>query len=177
MTTTMWDLHLIMLPISLRRIQICSIQHSSLYFAILWMDVSKLLSRPSLAAERHSKDNQIIVQAQVSSRPLCYPSPVLSPNNTLHPVQDEHPHLDSGKMYSVTTQLNFTLSEIFTSLECAKLRTISCLRHNDSGSPNLFDKHHIKSQIQSLLLPDLTARKTMEYIGIVWLMTVVGFCM
>ena len=37
--------------------------------------VSKLLSGPSLAAERHSKDDQIIVQAQVSSRPLRNPSP------------------------------------------------------------------------------------------------------
>jgi hypothetical protein len=35
--------------------------------------VSKLLSGPSLAAERHSKDDQIIVQAQVSSRPLRNP--------------------------------------------------------------------------------------------------------
>ena len=32
--------------------------------------VSKLLFGPSLTAERHSKDAQIIVQAQVSYRPL-----------------------------------------------------------------------------------------------------------
>jgi chitin synthase len=89
--------------------------------------VSKFLSGPSLAAERHNKDDQIIVQAQVSSRPLRNPSPVLSPNNTLPAVQDEHPHLDPGKTYPITTQLNFTLSEIFTSLERAKLWTISCI--------------------------------------------------
>ncbi|KAF8871933.1 P-loop containing nucleoside triphosphate hydrolase protein [Gymnopilus junonius] len=40
--------------------------------------VSKLLSGPSLAAERHNKDQSIIVQAQVSSRPLRQPSPILS---------------------------------------------------------------------------------------------------
>ena len=89
--------------------------------------VSKLLSGPSLAAERHNKDDQIIVQAQISSRPLCNSSPVLSPNNTLPAVQDEHPRLDPGKTYPVTTQLIFTLSEIFTSLEHAKLWTISCI--------------------------------------------------
>src|SRR5882757_6161079 len=122
--------------------------------------VSKLLSGPSLAVERHSKDDKIIVQAQVSSRPLRNLSPVLSPNNTLHALQDEHPHLDPAKTYPVTTQLDFTLSEIFASLECAKLWTISCIRPNDSGSPNSFDKRRVKSQIRSLLLPDLTARKT-----------------
>ena len=127
--------------------------------------VSKLLSGPSLAAERHSKDDQIIVQAQVSSRPLRNPSPVLSPNNTLPAVQDEHPRLDPGKTYPVTTQLNFTLSEIFSCLERAKLWTISCIRPNDSGSPNSFDKRRVKSQIRSLLLPDLTARKTTDFIA------------
>ena len=126
--------------------------------------VSKLLSGPSLAAERHSKDDEIIVQAQVSSRPLRSPSPVLS-SNTLPAAQDDHPYLDPGKTYPVTTQLNFTLSEIFTSLERAKLWTISCIRPNDSGSPNSFDKRRVKSQIRSLLLPDLTARKTTEYVA------------
>ena len=127
--------------------------------------VSKLLSGPSLAAERHSKDDQIIVQAQVSSRPLRNPSPVLSPDNTLPPAQDEHPRLDPAKTYPVSTQINFTLSEIFASLEHAKLWTISCIRPNDSGSPNSFDKRRVKSQIRSLLLPDLTGRKTTEYVA------------
>ena len=127
--------------------------------------VSKLLSGPSLAAERHNKDDQIIVQAQVSSRPLRNPSPVLSSNSASPAGQDEHPRLDPGKTYPVTTQLNFTLSEILTSLERAKLWTISCIRPNDSGSPNSFDKRRVKSQIRSLLLPDLTARKTVEYVA------------
>ena len=51
---------------------------------------------------RHIKDDQI-VQAQVSSKPLRSPSPVLSSSNTLPAVQDEHPCLDPGKMYPITT--------------------------------------------------------------------------
>ncbi|RDB20078.1 Chitin synthase 8 [Hypsizygus marmoreus] len=127
--------------------------------------VSKLLSGPSLAAERHTKDENIIVQAQVSSRPLRQPTPILSSNNTLPPSADEHPHLDPGKTYSVTTQINFTLSEIFSSLDRTRLWNISCIRPNDSGSPNSFDKRRVKSQIRALLLPDLASRRSAEYVA------------
>lgn len=123
--------------------------------------VSKLLSGPSLAAERHSKDENIIVQAQVSSRPLRQPTPILSPDGS---SSDEHPRLDPSKTYPVTAQLNFTTSEIFASLDKAQLWTITCIRPNDSSSPNSFDKRRVKNQIRSLLLPDLVARKSVEYV-------------
>ena len=70
--------------------------------------VSKLFSGPSLAAERHSKDDDIIVQAQVSSRPLRQPTPIYPSTD------DEHPRLDPNKTYPITTQLNFSLSELFS---------------------------------------------------------------
>ncbi|KAF8967535.1 chitin synthase [Flammula alnicola] len=127
--------------------------------------VSKLLSGPSLAAEKHYKDDSIIVQAQVSSRPLRQPSPILSSNNTLPPQEEDHPRLDPAKTYPVTAQLNFTLSELFSSLDRTKLWTISCIRPNDSSSANSFDKRRVKAQIRSLLLPDLIARKSTEYIA------------
>ncbi|KAF9443985.1 glycosyltransferase family 2 protein [Macrolepiota fuliginosa MF-IS2] len=127
--------------------------------------VSKLLSGPSLAAERHSKDENIIVQAQVLSRPLRQPSPILSSfgGTTPSPV-DDHPRLDPSKTHPVTTQLNFTLSEIFSTLDKTRLWTISCIRPNDSSSPNSFDKRRVKAQIRALLLPDLVARKSVEYV-------------
>jgi chitin synthase len=125
--------------------------------------VSKLFSGPSMAVERHSKDDTIIVQAQVSSRPLRQPTPIISPSAS-HQTADDHPQLDISKVYPVTTQLNFTLSEIFASLDRTRLWTISCIRPNDSGSPNSFDKRRVKAQIRSLLLPDIIARRSTEYI-------------
>jgi chitin synthase len=125
--------------------------------------VSKLFSGPSMAVERHSKDDTMIVQAQVSSRPLRQPTPIMSPNGSQQ-IADDHPQLDISKVYPVTTQLNFTLSEIFASLDSARLWTISCIRPNDSGSPNSFDKRRVKAQIRSLLLPDIIARRSSEYI-------------
>lgn len=125
--------------------------------------VSKLLSGPSLATERHSKDENIVVQAQVSSRPLRQPTPILSSTGTPPSPVDEHPRLDPGKTYPVTAQLNFTLSEVFASLDRTRLWTITCIRPNDSSSPNSFDKRRVKNQIRLLLLPDLVARRSVEY--------------
>jgi chitin synthase len=126
--------------------------------------VSKLFSGPSLAAERHSKDDGIIVQAQVSSRPLRQPSPIFSVEKTLPSPEDEHPRLDPNKTYPITTQLNFSLSEVFSSLDRTRLWSILCIRPNDSSSPNSFDKRRVKSQIRSLLLPDVIARRSAEYV-------------
>lgn len=126
--------------------------------------VSKLFSGPSLAAERHSKDDGIIVQAQVSSRPLRQPTPIYSADNSLLSPEDEHPRLDPNKTYSITTQMNFSLSEVFSSLDRTRLWSILCIRPNDSSSPNSFDKRRVKSQIRSLLLPDVIARRSIEYV-------------
>ncbi|CAL1699920.1 unnamed protein product [Somion occarium] len=126
--------------------------------------ISKLMSGPSLATERHSKDESIIVQAQVSSHPLRHPTPIAASDGTIPLPTEEHPHLDNSKVYPVTTQLNYTLSEIAASLDRARLWTVSCIRPNDSGSPNSFDKRRVKMQIKSLLLPDLVARRKKEFV-------------
>jgi chitin synthase len=126
--------------------------------------VSKLVSGPSLAAERHSKDEAIIVQAQASSRPLRSPTTIASPDGSAPPSSDEHARLDSSKIYPVTTQLNHTLSEIIASLDRTRIWTISCIRPNDSGSPNSFDKRRVRAQVRSMLIPDVVARRSVEFI-------------
>lgn len=126
--------------------------------------VVKLMSGPSLAAERHSKDETIIVQAQVSSRPLRQPTTVPAPDGSLPPSTEDHPRLDPGKAYPVTTQINYTLSEIIYCLDRTKHWTVSCIRPNDSGSPNSFDKRRVKAQIRSLLLPDMIVRRRVHFV-------------
>ncbi|KAH9045438.1 glycosyltransferase family 2 protein [Lactarius pseudohatsudake] len=125
--------------------------------------ISKLFAGPSLAAEKHSKDESMIVQAQVSSKPLRHPTLVTSSSHA--EADEDHSHLDPSKVYPVTTQLNFALSEIIANLDRARLWTVSCIRPNDSGSPNSFDKRRIKTQIRSLLLPNIIARRKTEYIA------------
>jgi len=126
--------------------------------------VSKLVSSPSLAAERHSKDEGIIVQAQVSSRPLSSPIPITTPDGSAPLASEEYARLDASKIYPVTTRLNHTLSEIIASLDRTSLRMISCIRPNDSCSPNLFDKCHVKVQMRSMLIPDVVVRWSVEFI-------------
>ncbi|KAG1857448.1 glycosyltransferase family 2 protein [Suillus subluteus] len=126
--------------------------------------MSKLVSGPSLAAERHSKDEAIIVQAQVSSRPLRSPTPIAFPDGSVPPASEEHARLDTSKIYPVTTQLNHTLSEIIASLDHTHLWTLSCIRPNDSNSPNSFDKRRVKAQVRSMLIPDIVARRSIEFV-------------
>ncbi|KAI5116392.1 hypothetical protein M0805_005329 [Coniferiporia weirii] len=123
--------------------------------------VSKLVSGPSLATETHNQDSSIVVQAQVSSRPLRHAT-TLNPDGTSS--SDEPSQLDAAKTYPITTQLNNTLSELFFSLDRAHLWTVSCIRPNDSGSPNSFDKRRVRAQIRALLLPDIIARRKTEYV-------------
>ncbi|KAG6332690.1 hypothetical protein ID866_6397 [Astraeus odoratus] len=127
--------------------------------------VAKLVSGPSLSTEKHSKDEAITVQAQVSSRPLRQPTPIILPDGSAPHVNDEQPQLDPAKIYPVSTQLNFTMSELFASLDRTTLWTISCIRPNDSGSPNSFDKRRVKAQVRSYLVPDLIARRSVQYVA------------
>jgi chitin synthase len=120
------------------------------------------MSGLGIALERHHKDKSILVQAQIISHPIRHPIPVALPDGALSP-EDEHAELDPGKTYAVMTQLNYTLSQIFANLDRTKHWTISCIRPNDSGLPNSFNKRRVKAQIHSLLLPDIVARYQTEF--------------
>ncbi|EJF62220.1 chitin synthase [Dichomitus squalens LYAD-421 SS1] len=126
--------------------------------------IAKLMAGPSLATERHSKDESIIVQAQVSSRPLRSPTAITSRDGTTVAPGEDHARLDPSKVYPVTTQLNYALSEIMWNLDRARLWTVSCIRPNDSGTANSFDKRRVKAQIRALLLPDIASRKKHDFV-------------
>jgi len=100
----------------------------------------------------------------VSSHPLRSPTPITTPDGSAPFASEEYARLDASKIYTMTTQLNHTLSEIIVSLDRTSLWTISCVCPNDSGSPNLFDKCHVKAQVWSMLIPDVVARRSVEFI-------------
>ena len=123
--------------------------------------ISKLMSGVGMALEKHPKDETIVVQAQVFSRPIRQPTPITPPNGAA--PSDPHAELDISKTYAVTTQINYTLSQIFATMDHTRHWFVSCIRPNDSGSANSFDKRRVKAQIRSLLLPDIVARRQKEF--------------
>ncbi|KZO98083.1 glycosyltransferase family 2 protein [Calocera viscosa TUFC12733] len=127
--------------------------------------VAKLVCGPSLATEAHSTDPGIVVQAQVSSRPLRSATPILDPAGNLPEESDPRNVLDAQKPCPVTTQLNYTISELLQNLDRTRLWNLWCIRPNDSSSPNSFDKRRVRAQVRSMLLADLIARKTPEYVA------------
>ena len=112
----------------------------------------KLVSGPSLAVESTKTPSSL-------SRPLTR---IASPDGSAPLPNEEHLLLDSSKASTVSTQVNHALSEIFTSFD--RTRLFSCIRPDDSNSPNSFDKRHVKTQIKSLLVPKLVARRGVEFI-------------
>lgn len=121
--------------------------------------VAKLFAGPSLATETHPLDPNTVVTAQVSARPLRRPTALRS-GDAVGALLDAH------KVYGVTRQLNATISEILeTMAQAGQTWTVSCLRPNDISQPNSFDTRRVKSQIRSLLLPDVVARKRSEYVA------------
>ncbi|KAG1739324.1 glycosyltransferase family 2 protein [Suillus lakei] len=120
--------------------------------------VTKLVSGPSLSTERHQSDEETIVQAQVSSRPLRMLTP-------LGESADENPRLNPSKIYPVTTQLNQTLWNVLSNIENVSMWTITCIRPNDNGFSNSLDRRRVKGQIRALLLPDIVARKQVEFVA------------
>lgn len=120
--------------------------------------VGKLMSGPSLSTEKHQSDQDTIVQAQVSSRPLRSVTP-------LSGTQLENSRLNPSKIYPVTTQLNQTLSDILSNLENARLWTLNCIRPNDNGFSNSLDKRRVKEQINALNLPNMITRRSVEFVA------------
>ncbi|KAG1812232.1 glycosyltransferase family 2 protein [Suillus subaureus] len=120
--------------------------------------VAKLVSGPSLSTEKHQSDEETIVQAQVSSRPLRMITP-------LGESADENPLLNPSKIYPVTTQLNQTLWNVLFNIENVPMWTITCIRPNDNGFSNSLDRRRIKGQIKALLLPAIVLRKQVEFVA------------
>lgn len=123
--------------------------------------IAKLFSGPSLSTEMHHNDPQMVVQAQVSSRPLRQPTTIFTAAGEKPPPAESF--LYSSKIYPLTSQINANLSEVLRALDQTHMWNVACIRPNDSGSPNSFDKRRVKSQLRSLLIADTVARHSTQY--------------
>ncbi|SCV67156.1 BQ2448_5802 [Microbotryum intermedium] len=127
--------------------------------------IGKLLSGPALAAEFHPLDENIIVAAQVSSAPMRQPSPIRpSPAFASEPSDVLAPLLDPLEIRPISSQINATLSQLLTLIERTHVWSVTCLRPNDTCLPSRFDPQQLRSQVTQLLLPELIARKRIDFV-------------
>jgi len=129
--------------------------------------IAKLVSGPGLATEGHPLDENITVEAQVSTSPLRTPTSITNPLVRIQSSTEESPDwpIDNTVPQPVATQLNACLSTMLMKLDQTRLWMVTCVRPNDSGHPNSFDKRRVRAQVRSLLLPDLVNRKQVDYIA------------
>lgn len=127
--------------------------------------IAKLVSGPALATETHPLDDNIVVEAQVSVSPLRTPTPIThgvagtpAQGQVSWPIDDSMPQ-------PVAHQLNATLATLFDTIDRTRVWTVLCLRPNDSGHANSFDRRRIKAQVHSLLIPDLVNRRQVDYVA------------
>jgi chitin synthase len=127
--------------------------------------VAKLFSGPSMAAETHPLDDRTIVAAQVSSMPLRRPSSVV-PLSSFPPTDVDYtlPFIDPLAIHPRSSQLNATIAGLLNLLERTKIWQVISLRPNDTLSPGMIDTSRLKHQIAAFHLPELIARKQIDYI-------------
>lgn len=134
--------------------------------------VSRLLSGPSLALDRHPLDPTVLVAAQVSSSPLRRPSPILPtyPHISLEPTSPRGAPFDSTVALIDTSivqptcaQLNATLSQLISHFNQCQVWNVINLKPNDELNPNEWDPIRVRHQLASFRIPELIARKRVDY--------------
>jgi chitin synthase len=122
---------------------------------------SKVVSGSSLAAEKHSKDGAIIVQAQVPSRPLrSLPLPLRMAQH-LRQVMNTH----------VSTRPRYTPSRFNSTIPYPKSSPLSTVVAYGRFPPSVrmimaLRTHLIRAArgVRSMLIPDIGARRSVEFI-------------
>lgn len=124
--------------------------------------VAKLFSGPSLSTKVHPTDNEIITEAQISSKPLRKLSKV---TNSIDGISNENNVNDSYEINTITSQIDATMFEIFKTIDKTQTWTVTSFRPNDSFSPNAIDKRRLKSQIETFLVPQVVEKLHADYIA------------
>ncbi|KAH9819734.1 chitin synthase-domain-containing protein [Melampsora americana] len=136
--------------------------------------ISRLLSGPSLALDRHPLDQSVIVGAQVSSSPLRRPSPIIptyphiDANDTQGGSQvafdSTSPLIDHTTVHSTCSQINATVSQLVSHFNQCQLWHVLCIKPNDDLYANHWEAARVHTQLHSFNVAELVARKRVEYL-------------
>ncbi|KAG8786852.1 hypothetical protein FRC12_016164 [Ceratobasidium sp. 428] len=126
--------------------------------------IEKLIAGPAVRVEMHARERGVVVRAQVGSRALRMPS------TRLRRSGGDKEELDPEGIYPVLTQISYGLHVATEALAgdqdqaVPTLWNVSCIRPNDSQTPNSFDKRRVRAQIRSLGLREMVERKFGEVV-------------
>ncbi|PLW29013.1 hypothetical protein PCASD_18637 [Puccinia coronata f. sp. avenae] len=135
--------------------------------------VSRLLSGPSLALDRHPLDTTVLVAAQVSSSPLRRPSPILPthPHISLEPGSPQGAPLDStvalidtSVVQPTLSQLNATISQFISHFSQCQVWHVLNIKPNDELYANEWDPERVLHQLNCFSVPNLISRKKVDYL-------------
>lgn len=147
--------------------------------------VRSLFRSESLKTQAHPKDEQTVVAAQQSVKPMRAPS-TRRPNRagTIRRAgttrktgadedtdDEEAGHAaDAGTatkkssgVAGVAGEFRSALDTLFETLEDTKVWTVLCLRPNDNQMPNQFEARVVKQQIKTYCLTEMTRKLVHEY--------------
>jgi chitin synthase len=130
--------------------------------------IEKLIAGPAVRVEMHARERGVVVRAQVGSRALRMP------NSRLRRSAEDREELDPEGIYPVMTQLSYALGVATDALggdgaeqqgqNVPVLWNVTCIRPNDSQTPNSFDKRRVRAQIRALGLREMVERKIGEVV-------------
>jgi chitin synthase len=116
-----------------------------------------LFTDKAVATESHPQNDNTIVAAQQSVKPMRAPS-MRRKKGQPAPETSSKP-----KVSCVATQISSALDELCDTLEETTLWYIFCIRPNDAQLPNQYDSKVVHSQVKSFGLPEIAKQLQFDY--------------
>ncbi|CAG8672634.1 21629_t:CDS:2, partial [Dentiscutata erythropus] len=117
--------------------------------------IAGLFTDQAVATESHPRNDDTIVAAQQSVKPMRAPSMRRKKSTTDSP--------NKPKVACVATQISSALDELCETLDETLPWFIFCIRPNDAQLPNNFNQKVVQNQIKSLRIPELAKQLQMDY--------------
>ncbi|WFD43044.1 chitin synthase [Malassezia psittaci] len=111
--------------------------------------IGRLFAGPGMTVESHLTDQQVVLRAQVASRPLRRPTP----------LDGRAFGWSCERVQSVSQQLDNALLALIRILHSTDTCwRVFCIRPNDLSQPNAFDTKRVARQVKAWVLPEWLKR-------------------
>ncbi|PKY38336.1 glycosyltransferase family 2 protein [Rhizophagus irregularis] len=121
-----------------------------------------LFTDKAVATESHPRNDNTIVAAQQSVKPMRAPS--MRRKKGQETKGQETPEISSKpKVSCVATQISSALDELCDTLEETTPWYVFCIRPNDTQLPNQFDPKVVQSQVKSFGLTEIAKKLQFDY--------------